>query len=81
MIWTPVSEALPELRRTVLVFMLRWETGHFMQLAARHMRRRHPDGPLVDVWTCDNGWDALIREPTHWMPLPEPPTPTNEAGI
>ena len=26
-----------------------------------------------DMW-CENEYDNLWHNPTHWMPLPEPPT-------
>jgi hypothetical protein len=61
--WIPVSERLPERGRTVLGFLARYTTegDHDYHMAWRHM----DDRPGLR-------WNGP-GEPTHWMPLPEPP--------
>ena len=60
--WQPIETA-PKDGREVLVAVGKSYTG----------------GVLVAFW-CEhdeawNDWDRDIWEPTHWMPLPGPPTP------
>jgi len=61
--WIPVSDRLPERGSTVLGFLARdtAEGDHDYHMAWRHM----DDRPGLR-------WNGP-GEPTHWMPLPEPP--------
>jgi hypothetical protein len=41
-----------------------------------------PRGRIADGNFCNYGvwsWPYVMVEPTHWMPLPPPPTETTEA--
>ena len=60
--WIPVSERLPEEDVDVLVM-----TNYGM-----HVADLDEDG----TWNASHGDSWQFPEPTHWMPLPEPP----EAG-
>jgi hypothetical protein len=63
--WIPVSERLPEYGATVLVY---GSKGGIY--TARYERAR-------TEWGRDSWWKlnskSHICNPTHWMPLPEPP--------
>jgi len=64
--WIPVEERLPETGVDVLVMF-----PHNMAVASRDM------GEWVvnsgDGWCTDVNLSDDEKEPTHWMPLPEPP--------
>jgi hypothetical protein len=57
--WIPVSERLPEEDVDVLVM-----TNYGM-----HVADLDEDG----LWNASHGDSWQFPEPTHWMPLPEPP--------
>ena len=64
--WIPVTERLPESGVDVLVMF-----PHNMAVASRDM-----GGWVVnsgDGWCTDVNISDDEKEPTHWMPLPEPP--------
>jgi hypothetical protein len=58
-VWIPVSERLPEEDVDVLVM-----TNYGM-----HVADLDEDG----LWNASHGDSWQFPEPTHWMPLPEPP--------
>ena len=57
--WIPVSERLPEEDVDVLVM-----TTHGMHVAGLDE---------YGAWNASHGDSWQFPEPTHWMPLPEPP--------
>jgi hypothetical protein len=61
--WIPVSERLPEEDVDVLVM-----TGYGMHVA---------DLDEYGTWNASHGDSWQFPEPTHWMPLPEPPETTS----
>ena len=65
--WIPVTERLPEEGQRVLAY----EKPDVIVVAEMHSRM-----PLVGGfwWSTDNGHTAYSVFPTHWMPLPAPPT-------
>jgi hypothetical protein len=60
--WIPVSERLPEEDVDVLVM-----TNYGMHVA---------DIDEYGLWNASHGDSWEFPEPTHWMPLPEPPEVT-----
>ncbi len=65
--WIPVSERLPEPSSSEYedgVRVLAWSQGNGIDPAWFYR-----DSESGDRWS----WDSTT-EPTHWMPLPEPPT-------
>ena len=61
--WIPVTERLPDISERVLVFCPLLDPDEIVgsTLAAN------------GIWQCDDGQILGETEPTHWMPLPEPP--------
>jgi len=64
--WIPVTERLPEEGRRVLVY----EKPELVVVAEMHS---------ISVshgvfWSTDNGHTPYSVFPSHWMPLPAPPT-------
>ena len=64
--WIPVTERLPEEGQRVLTY----EKPELIVVAEMHSRS--VSGGLW--WSTDNGHTAYSVFPTHWMPLPAPPT-------
>ena len=68
--WIAVSERLPEL----LTEVLGWHPDDRVRAWFRHSGQPM-DAPYWELWEpqdreCD---DCNVKEPTHWLPLPEPP--------
>ena len=65
--WIPVTERLPKEGQRVLAY----EKPDLIVVAEMHSRM-----PLVGGiwWSTDNGYTPYSVFPTHWMPLPAPPT-------
>jgi hypothetical protein len=61
--WIPVTERLPEENR-VLMYCPLLEPDEIIAAT------RYKSG----LWVCDDGQMLGATEPTHWMPLPAPPT-------
>jgi hypothetical protein len=61
--WIPVSERLPEAGVRVLIFCPLAEPNEVAAAVLRH----------EGMWRMDDGEVYGETEPTHWMPLPEPP--------
>lgn len=69
--WQPIETAPDD--RWVLVAEAPYEPGPYDAYAAH----RHPDG----YWMANCGQPVVQSpEPTHWRPLPEPPTIAKDAG-
>jgi hypothetical protein len=68
--WIPVEERLPPLMTEVLG----WHKDDCVRAWFRHSGQPK-DAPYWESWSpqdreCD---DCDVDEPSHWMPLPEPP--------
>jgi len=65
--WIPVTERLPEVNKYVL--------GYFKDGSMTAVCLFDIDEHMTFWRACtDEGWEAdCDSEPTHWMPLPEPP--------
>jgi hypothetical protein len=68
--WIPVEERLPPLMTEVLG----WHKDDCVRAWFRHSGQPK-DAPYWELWSpqdreCD---DCDVDEPSHWMPLPEPP--------
>jgi hypothetical protein len=61
--WISVTERLPEENR-VLMYCPLLEPDEIIAAT------RYKSG----LWVCDDGQMLGATEPTHWMPLPAPPT-------
>jgi hypothetical protein len=64
--WIPVSERWPNDETELLVAFEDRSLG--VAFAVFH----HLDENERPKWTDGNGFE--LKEPTHWMPLPAPPT-------
>jgi hypothetical protein len=64
--WIPVTERLPEEGQRVLAY----ERPELIVVAEMHSGS--VSGGLW--WSTDNGHTAYSVFPTHWMPLPAPPS-------
>ena len=63
-LWIPVSKRMPGISERVLVFCPLLEPDEIIGST------RAANG----IWECDDGQILGETEPTHWMPLPAPPT-------
>ena len=68
--WIPVEERLPPL----LTEVLGWHPDDRVRAWFRHSGQPK-DAPYWELWSpqdreCD---DCKVHEPSHWMPLPQPP--------
>ena len=64
--WIPVTERLPEEGQRVLAY----EKPELIVVAEMHSRSVSGG----HWWSTDDGHTAYSVFPTHWMPLPAPPT-------
>ena len=62
--WIPTDESLPDVDDHVLIFC------PFLEPEETTCADRQKNG----MWVCDDGQLLGATEPTHWMPLPPPPT-------
>ena len=70
--WISVKDKLPEQGQEVLAAEY-WDNGRFCGM----MSLEYKDGKFHDerlMVHADGGDTYLSIEPTHWQPLPEPPT-------
>lgn len=78
--WIPVSEKLPDGVEEVMVYWVPqdceenagWPTDANGGVTSMAFYQREPDGLRFWNTNCDGVEDPL--NPTHWMPLPAPPT-------
>ncbi len=66
--WISVKERLPEMKDDVLVY---FQSGKNM--AVGFLRDMDEDKTMWGAYTDDELYTDCDSEPTHWMPLPEPP--------
>jgi hypothetical protein len=64
--WIAVSDRLPDEGQTVLVVL-----GGYVRAAFRRTTKYHKNPEKVAQWQLLLG--GVFDNPTHWMPLPEPP--------
>jgi len=65
--WIPVTERLPDEEDRVLMYCPLLEPDEIVAAT------RYRSG----LWVCDDGQMLGATEPTHWLPLPAPPTDCN----
>ena len=65
--WIPVTERLPEKKQDVLMY---FDTGN---MGAGFWHDGDEDITFWCAYTDDGWYTDCDCEPTHWMPLPEPP--------
>lgn len=70
--WISVTERLPEAHEAVVVFHPKYSNIH---IAAYYRElETQPEVHCVNKWYVYGGFGVVLNpEPTHWMPLPEPP--------
>ena len=66
--WVPVSDRLPETKGLYLTYA-------DSCVYAMSYYPATPDGPAE--WCCaqGDGWNIPTSYVTHWMPMPQPPSP------
>lgn len=67
--WIPVTEALPEDNRQVLVYA---QSTHFV--LAKYDEMMEPNGEWKKQWVTFDAWKPYytVKNVIAWMPLPEP---------
>ena len=71
--WIRVADRLPEKKDVLVMF----GSG---DMAVAYVGIAKDDKGVYTYWvaTTDEGWSTdCAYEPTHWMPLPEPPSEVN----
>jgi hypothetical protein len=66
--WISVKDQLPEIDQKVLVWNIKFPDPEFLDIGYYD-----PDSCPDTCWRCE---EYMSIEPTHWMPLPEPPEDT-----
>lgn len=66
--WIPVTERLPKLGRKVLLYFSKSEN-----MAVGFLRDADDEETMWSVLVGGEYSVVCYHEPTHWMPLPEPP--------
>ena len=73
--WQPIETA-PKDGSTILVCGPRLLHAHGFGMATVHWQMDHEDG--IPWWKIEDGkfgpYDLRGPSPTHWMPLPDPPS-------
>ncbi len=82
--WIPVSERLPDVGQSVLVYAVGKIDGfigeHVTEICKRFVMRFLPSSPGHEVWSSPYQFFHTDYEITHWMPLPEMPKEDNDNG-
>ena len=80
--WIPVSERLPDVGQSVLVYAVGKIDGfigeHVTEICKRFVMRFLPSSPGHEVWSSPYQFFHTDYEITHWMPLPEMPKEDND---
>ena len=74
--WIKCSDRLPDYNEKVLVcFVKVLGTQQLTTAELNHQKRCASPESLDydDIWYVEVGWGHKIK-PTHWQPLPQPPT-------
>lgn len=74
--WIPVAERLPDVDCTVWVYIpyIRQCEATRRECESSLRGRAHFDGKDYWFWADDVGSEMMDAMPTHWMPLPTPPS-------
>ena len=71
--WQPIGTA-PKDGTEVDLWCPDGHGGYRVQEAKWMKREYGPNGDYAwHAWNPEFEWEPIPREPTHWMPLPEPP--------
>jgi len=68
--WQPIATAPKDYRVRVLIYDASWCGGAPRITATSWVGFRSVNGELVE----EKGSFSGVTNPTHWMPLPDPPT-------